>query len=133
MWLLHPTFTVLKATPALRPLLADRCVWCRCGCCAEDMLRDLEKEFSEYSKEKQSKAGGSGSSEGGRMKSLWEELADIGKDIGEELVEFLEQVRRRVGMGAGVQLCVSAMLCKCMESSCVLPTAGLLAHGLGSI
>lgn len=75
------------------------------------MLRDLEKEFSEYSKQRRedkakagSGSGGSGSGSGaaqGGMKTLWEELADIGRDIGEEFVEFLEQVRGAEGVGQG--------------------------------
>ena len=68
---------------------------------AEDLLRDLEKELSDYSRERRaakagaaagSAAGASAAGAAGGMKSLWEELADIGREIGEEFVEFLEEV-----------------------------------------
>lgn len=54
---------------------------------AGDMLRDLDKELSAFARERQQKRATSG---GGAPKSLWEELYDIG----EEFVDFLEQVRR---------------------------------------
>lgn len=44
------------------------------------MLRDLDKELSEFARERRQK--------GGAPKSLWEELYDIGG----EFVDFLEQV-----------------------------------------
>lgn len=49
--------------------------------CAENLINDLGKEWSEYSRQRSET-----SSDG--PKSLWEELADIG----EEFVEFLEKV-----------------------------------------
>lgn len=56
------------------------------------MLRDLEKELSSYAAERQRKrssaATGGGGGSASVPKSLWEELYDIG----EEFVEFLEQV-----------------------------------------
>ncbi len=57
---------------------------------AEDFIRDLEKELGDYSKERKATASSS-SGTGGTMKGLWEEVADIG----EEFVEFLEQVRTK--------------------------------------
>lgn len=59
------------------------------SCClffslAGDMLRDLDKELSAFARERQQKRAASG----GAPKSLWEELYDIG----EEFVDFLEQV-----------------------------------------
>lgn len=54
-----------------------------------DMLRDLEKELSSYAAERQRKrATAAGGGAASAPKSLWEELFDIG----EEFVEFLEQV-----------------------------------------
>ena len=49
------------------------------------MLRDLDKELSAFARERRERRGGGGS---GAPKSLWEELYDIG----EEFVDFLEQV-----------------------------------------
>jgi len=50
-----------------------------------DLFRDLEKEWQDYSRSRQSEGDPS------VPKDLWEELADIG----EEFVEFLEMVRYR--------------------------------------
>lgn len=64
---------------------------------AGDLLRDLDKELSDYSKRRQQKraaAGrsGGGAAAGGPPKSLWEELADIGGETLDEFLDFLEQV-----------------------------------------
>lgn len=48
----------------------------------EDFLKDVEKDFSERRKKK--------ARPGGPPKSLLEELAEIGSDVLEEFVEFLE-------------------------------------------
>ncbi len=52
------------------------------------MLRDLDKELSAFARQRQQKRAAGG---GTAPKSLWEELYDIG----EEFVDFLEQVRKR--------------------------------------
>ncbi len=51
----------------------------------DQMMNDLGKEFSAWSAQRKSKSGGKNE---GREKSLWEELADLG----EELVDALEEV-----------------------------------------
>ena len=64
------------------------------------MFRDLEKEYQDYSGSRPADAG---------PRSLWEELADIG----EELVEFLEKVRRRgwLSLAAAVGFVCLTWLC----------------------
>lgn len=52
------------------------------------MLRDLDKELSAFARERREKRAAAGGGGGGAPKSLWEELYDIG----EEFVDFLEQV-----------------------------------------
>lgn len=61
------------------------------------MLRDLDKELSDFASKRQKSGGGGGGSRAtaagaagaaaGAAKSLWDELAEIG----EEFVDFLEQ------------------------------------------
>lgn len=83
---------------------------------AGDLLRDLDKELSDYAKRRQAKraaaGGGGAAASGGPPKSLWEELADIGGETLDEFLDFLEQV------GA----CF-------LEEILVANTASVLSHG----
>lgn len=64
------------------------------------MLRDLEKELSSYAAERQRKRTAASGGKASTPKSLWEELYDIG----EEFVDFLEQVRAALPCRHAVQV-----------------------------
>lgn len=58
---------------------------------AGDFFRDLGRELEEASRRRRGSDAGAGYRDSEQPKSLWEELADIGEFIGEELLEFLEK------------------------------------------